>query len=159
MPRPCSVCIHERVRAIDTRLSAGTPQIQVAQEFGLTEMSVSRHVRHRTSRASLRDVSETLAPGASLTEQLEGMSRVARVISQNALSSGDIRGASSALRLSVMCASMIQTIKAQEKNHSHGAQAHFASSATESLRRKLLDDPASDPPNVAEHGIADPTDS
>ena len=48
----CSVCGHPRLEAIRAALEAGTSYRAVGREFGLTDASIRRHLRHRNRDAS-----------------------------------------------------------------------------------------------------------
>jgi hypothetical protein len=46
MPKPCSVCIHNRREDIDRALLAGVPYRTLANQYALSASALCRHMRH-----------------------------------------------------------------------------------------------------------------
>lgn len=51
MPRPCTVCTHDKHSVINADLHTGTPASTVAQTYGLGRMAVQRHRADHMSEA------------------------------------------------------------------------------------------------------------
>ena len=60
MPRPCSICTHSERLEIDRLLLSGEPYRNLAERFGLSIGSISRH-REAHIGTDLRDVREVMA--------------------------------------------------------------------------------------------------
>jgi hypothetical protein len=46
MPKPCSVCSHEKLEEIDRALMAEVPYRTLAAQYGLSPSALCRHMKH-----------------------------------------------------------------------------------------------------------------
>jgi hypothetical protein len=64
MPRPCSICTHPEVQAMDQALQAGERFAGVARRFAVSEDALGRHARHTPARLLAPAVQDPLALSA-----------------------------------------------------------------------------------------------
>lgn len=102
MPRPCTICAHAERSAIDRRLVAGEPHVQLADEFGVGRSSLARHfdghiVPSIAESAAVREVAEAHHASDLLGEVVRIKER-AEVLLDKAEAQNDIPAATGALR-------------------------------------------------------------
>ncbi len=101
MPRPCSICVHEKRRAIDKALIAGDPYRRIAARFGVTTQALRRHrdnhIAELVAQAAEQKQGEDLAYGGTLTEGVERLRRESAEICGEARSGQDFQTALKAI--------------------------------------------------------------
>jgi hypothetical protein len=87
MARPCSVCTHSSITAIDALLADGRSARAVARDFGLSYDAVVRHARnHRKANVPTED-----APGLDPLADLVAMLRARAFSSSNPAAAREYR--------------------------------------------------------------------
>jgi transposase-like protein len=99
MPRPCTVCAHSDLDAIDAALVAGGSLRDIARRFGLSKDAVARH-RDEHLPAALTEArdAEDAARADDLLAQVRQLQVRAHRILDRAEQTGDLRTALGAIR-------------------------------------------------------------
>lgn len=117
--RPCLVCIHPKVKAIDRELlEPGAVVTDIAARFDLQRTSVGRHRRMHIAPQLKAETVEAFeagetARGASLTERIDGLFEKASGLLIKMEEQGDFRGATAAIREMRGCLELIGKIAGQ----------------------------------------------
>jgi transposase len=83
--RTCSVCRHERRKEINFQLVAGTPYRDIAERFGVTKSSLSRHAAEHLPKALERQKRrQEEGEAQSLLVRLQQLSAEVRAILETA---------------------------------------------------------------------------
>ncbi len=98
MPRPCTVCAHERRREIDQALVGGASVPSLARAHGLSERALRRHRSSHLPQASTEAHQAAEADrGADLLDRARKLEQVAVSILGRALAADDLRTALAAV--------------------------------------------------------------
>ena len=71
MPKPCSVCRHEKLTEIDRALLANVPYRTLADQYGLSASALCRHTKHLASYRQAMMAFEDRKHNTALLDKLE----------------------------------------------------------------------------------------
>ena len=97
MPRPCSICTHPDIEAINDEVANGEPLLRVSERHDVGRASLTRHRDRHLPLRVLGDLIETDGTGGSELGRLEALVAHADRIKSRAEHAGDLRLALSAI--------------------------------------------------------------
>lgn len=99
MPQPCTVCTHPERAAIDQALVKGAPNRRIAEEYGVTEQAIRRHLGgHVPEALAQAQAAEQTTRADALLEQVDALRSHALSILLKAEKAGELRTALYAIR-------------------------------------------------------------
>jgi hypothetical protein len=108
MPRRCTVCVHEKRKAIDRAIVGGGTNRAIASQFAISKDAVDRHAKSHISKAiaKAQEVRE-VAHGGGLIAEITSIRDKAAELGAQAEEKGDIRTALTSVRELVRCTELI----------------------------------------------------
>lgn len=94
----CTVCTHPKRSEIDLAIATGLSKLEIARSFGVSESSVYGHGdRHLTPAIAKAAHNNAVLSAERIVSRLDEIDRVTRKLITDAIATGDIRAATSAV--------------------------------------------------------------
>jgi hypothetical protein len=108
MPRRCTVCVHEKRKAIDRAIVGGSSNRDVARRFAVSKDAVDRHAKAHISKAIEKaEAVREVAHGAGLLGDITAIRDKAAKLGEQAEEQGDLRTALTSVRELVRCTELL----------------------------------------------------
>lgn len=114
MPRPCSICVHDKRNAINAALIAGEPFRLIAERYGTSAAALTRHkAEHLPAKLAKAHEAKEAVAGSTLLAQLEALRNKSMKILLAAESAGDLRTALMGIREARACIELLAEMEGE----------------------------------------------
>lgn len=141
MARPCTVCTHPDLEAINTALLEGSDSLRViAERFGLSQTSCQRHkkthIPTQMAKVIAAQESKEVAHAGSLFDQVEELRRKSLELLDKAERAGDFRTALSGVREARACIELLLEVQGELER---GTSVHVHSGQVLQLQQVVVE--------------------